>query len=173
MNQVSNIAYTGKGSAVSKSYISTRKSKKLAELEEKKKKSENNKKSSLKEVKQTLKTEKENLDDNKTKLNEVKGNDLNIKTKEVSKSVSEGAVDPKNQEISVCTLPEVEEELPVEPEIIESTQSEQEITVCPIPEPEVEEELPVEPEIIESTQSETEPMIDHKVLEDPENGNQT
>merc|ERR1719427_568289 len=140
MNQVSNIAYTGKGSAVSKSYISTRKSKKLAELEEKKKKSENNKKSSLKEVKQTLKTEKENLDDNKTKLNEVKGNDLNNKTKEVSKSVSEGAVDPKHQEISVCPLPEpeVEEELPVEPEIIESTQSEQEITVCPIPEPEVE-----------------------------------
>merc|ERR1712096_467775 len=109
MNQVSNIAYPGKGSAVSKSYISTRKSKKLAELEEKKKKSENNKKSSLKEVKQTLKTEKENLDDNKTKLNEVKGNDLNIKSKEVSKSVSEGAVDPKHQEISVCPLPEVEE----------------------------------------------------------------
>ena len=32
MNQVSNIAYTGKGSAVSKSYVSTRAAKRLAGL---------------------------------------------------------------------------------------------------------------------------------------------
>ena len=33
MNQVSNIAYTGKGSAVSKSYVSTRAAKRLAGFE--------------------------------------------------------------------------------------------------------------------------------------------